>query len=149
MNVQYHNPWLVLRAALTAFAATALIAQTTPPTPAPLKYDNWAAIQVRECYLITRGAVGLETGGIVIEYVNYAPAAAKQISFSVLYRGQPALVKDSGTFSTGAVIKHTFENVLFGLSYMGPTPELCRVRKVVFANGKESLAPPLKPEAPL
>ena len=134
---------------LAVLAAITLVGQTPAPTPAPLKFDNWAAIQIRQCYVITRGYVGLETGGITIEYVNYAPATAKQITFSVLYRGQPALVKDSGSFSTSAVIKHTFTNVLFGLNYIGPTPEICRVRKVVFDNGKVSLAPPLKPEAPL
>ena len=125
-------------------------------SPAPSVYappnaqqSEWSAIHIRSCTVLTRGSIGLETGGIEIEYSNLGPVTATQVVFGVLYRGQPALVTDSGTFSQGALIKHTFTNVLFGLAYGGPTPEICRVRRATFENGTVSQAPPLTLEPTL
>lgn len=136
----------------TSFASLAIVAALTgqtPQTPPPAQVADWTAVHLQKCTVLTRGRAGLETGGINIAYTNLANVAVKQVTFSVVYRGQPVLVRDNGTFSQGVMIAHTFSNVLFGDSYGGPTPEICRVRKVVFANGTVSQAPPLQQEPAL
>lgn len=90
--------------------------------------------------------MGLQTGGIELVYVNRAAVAAKSITFGIVYRKQPGVVTDHGTFSPGTVIDHSFETVFYAQGFEGPTPEICRVRKVVFADGTVSTAPPLTAE---
>ncbi len=115
-------------------------------TPPPALHPDWTAVHIRFCQLLTRGRVGLETGGIEIQYVNLSPVPIKEVDFGVIYRGQPAVIPDVGNFSQNAVIDHTFSNVYVGDSYAGPTPEVCRARKVIFTDGTVSTAPPLTAE---
>jgi hypothetical protein len=132
---------------LLSFAALAtIVAQAGSPQPVAEGQPNWTAIHLQSCTILTRGAIGLETGGIQLQYVNRSRIDVTAVTFGVIYRGQPGVITDRGTFSTGAVIKHTFPNYFFGQNYQGPTPEICRVRRVVFADGTVSVSPPLPPE---
>jgi len=50
-----------------------------------------------------------ENPTLLIKYANIAPKTAKQIQFGLAVNGQlVAEVRDVGTFSTGAEIRHTF-----------------------------------------
>lgn len=130
------------RAILVAVAAcVGLTAQSPPGTPREGRSDL-STIQVRDCSITTVGPSPIQrTGGITIEFINNAAKPVKEVDFGVLYRAQPVLVKDIGTFSQGVVIKHSFDNVLYGYTYFGPTPEICRVQKVVFEDGTVLQAP--------
>lgn len=80
------------------------------------------------------------TDGIEIDYVNTSAVTADRVQFEVNYRGQVDRITDAGTFSPGALIKHTFAN-FSGLAYLGPTPDYCRVRLARFVNGTVYIAP--------
>jgi hypothetical protein len=54
----------------------------------------------------------------------------------VRYRGQHAILIDRGNFTQGAQINHNITNALVGLSWQGPNPNLCTVKRVYLANGK-------------
>ena len=140
-----------------AIVACLAIATQPPAATAEAGRSGWSTIHVRSCSIDTVGPSPIErTGGITIEFVNTGAMPIAEVDFGVFYRAQPVLVKDVGTFSPGVVIKHTFYNVLYGYTYLGPTPEICRVNRVVFADGTVSEAPsrsitiplPANPPAP-
>ncbi|HTX59030.1 MAG TPA: hypothetical protein VMH02_05075 [Verrucomicrobiae bacterium] len=78
---------------------------------------------------------GTSTKGIAVSYVNARPVPAVQVNFFVRYHGQTGIVIDKGSFTQGAVVTHTLTNSFMGYAYEGPTPNLCRVNKVVRADG--------------
>lgn len=136
----------IYAAALAVIACLTLSAQT-PSQTAGTSQSDWSNIHIRNCSIKTVGPTVVQrTDGVTIEFVNTGTKVAKEVTFIVLYRAQPVQIKDDGTFSPGAIVKHSFEDVLYGQTYLGATPELCRVRKVVFADGTVSV-PPSSPAA--
>ena len=75
------------------------------------------------------------TKGVTINYVNAEPVAATQVNFMVRYHGQSGILIDKGNFTQGAQITHTLTNSFMGYSFQGDTPGVCRVAKVVRADG--------------
>ena len=140
-------PTKALYAVLVAATAWLTLTAQLPSGTTQGRLD-WSAIQVHNCTITTVGpALVQKTEGIRIEYVNTAPTAAKEVTFIIVYRGQPIEVKDVGTFTQGVVINHKFQDLIEGFSYLGPTPEICQVRKVLFADGtvSERPRPPIAP----
>jgi hypothetical protein len=90
-------------------------------------------INIISCTVATDG--NGNTKGVDVSYVNSAPVPAIQVNFLVRYHGQGGVVIDKGSFTQGAEITHTLTNSFMGYSYQGPNPGLCRVNKVVRADG--------------
>ena len=135
-----------MQSLLSFVALATMLAQASSAQPTAGAQPSWTAIHLQSCTILTRGQIGLETGGIQLQYVNESRSDVTAATFGVIYRGQPGVITDRGTFSPGAVVKHTFTDVFFGQHYQGPTPEVCRVRRIVFADGTVSTSPPLPPE---
>jgi hypothetical protein len=74
------------------------------------------------------------TGGLHVGFVNHGAIAAKEIRFRVDYRGESEVIIYGGTFTPGALISHSFDN-FSDYAYLGPTPNLCEVIIVRFADG--------------
>jgi len=74
------------------------------------------------------------TDGIRIVYTNLNPVAADRVAFVVSYRGDTQHIVDTGTFSTGATIDHTFGN-FSGDAYLGPNPNSCAAVAARFVDG--------------
>jgi hypothetical protein len=74
------------------------------------------------------------TGGLHVSFVDLRSVAASEVRFRVDYRGESEVVVDSGMFSPGATISHSFDN-FSDYAYLGPRPNLCRVVSVRFADG--------------
>ncbi len=125
-------------------AVAAVIAVAALTAQAPQRAD-WTAVHIRECSVLKLGRMSPETGGVTIQYVNQAPVAAKEVTFHIVYHGTTVSVTDKGTFGPGASVDHTFTYVLFRDTYVGSTPDVCRVQKVVFADGTISQAPASQP----
>ena len=90
-------------------------------------------INIVSCTLATDG--NGNTKGVSIVYVNSQPVPATQVNFMVRYHGQNGVVIDKGNFTQGAEISHTLTNSFMGYAYNGPAAGLCRVQKVVRADG--------------
>ncbi|HTJ27275.1 MAG TPA: hypothetical protein VMA36_14030 [Candidatus Limnocylindria bacterium] len=74
------------------------------------------------------------TGGLHLGFVNRGKSAANEIRFRVEYRGQSDLISDIGNFAPGTLVSHSFEN-FSDYAYLGPTPNVCAVVMVRFADG--------------
>jgi hypothetical protein len=74
------------------------------------------------------------TGGLHIAYVNHGSSPAKDIRFRVDYRGESEVIEDAGTFSPSTLVDHKFGN-FSDYAYLGPTPNVCAVVSVRFADG--------------
>lgn len=80
------------------------------------------------------------TDGIRINYKNTSRKVADRVAFGVDYRGQRDVIVDSGTFSPGISIDHTFGE-FSGLAYLGNRPNSCRVLSIRYKDGTIFRAP--------
>ncbi|MEO7040039.1 MAG: hypothetical protein ABI186_08435 [Candidatus Elarobacter sp.] len=74
------------------------------------------------------------TDGIRISYVNHGPIAASRVAFLVNYRGDVQHIIDTGTFSPGVTIDHSFGE-FSGDAWLGPKPNACRAVAARFSDG--------------
>lgn len=95
---------------------------------------NGLGVTIQSC-VVNQNAAGA-TNGINIVYFNTRSIAAKEVDFTVNYRGAQYVLVDTGTFSQGATINHNLTNALVGMGWAGPAPDVCTVRRVVLANGR-------------
>jgi hypothetical protein len=85
---------------------------------------------------------GIYTDGLDITYVNKTHKPASRVAFVVDYRGDVEHVVDTGTFSPGVSINHSFGQFT-GLAFLGTHPNGCRVAAVRFADGTVWRAHPM------
>lgn len=152
---------ITIRSVAAAMTATLTIALATPATAAP--------VAIQQCSILraVRGNIGAYnyypygyyggfggyngfrgypgagapvTDGIRIDYKNTARKVADRVAFGVDYRGQRDVIVDTGTFSPGVSINHTFGE-FSGLSYLGNRPNSCRVLSVRYKDGTIFRAP--------
>jgi hypothetical protein len=131
-------------------AMTTILAQASPmPMTSAPSGPDWSSVAVQKCTMLARGARGLVSQGIEIQFVNNARINVTGVTFGVVYHGKAAVIPDHGSFAPGSVIKHTFLQQYVGDTLTGTTPEVCRVRSVTFADGTVSNAPaqPSEPTA--
>jgi len=70
-----------------------------------------------------------------INYFNNVDGSKlTSITFRVRYGGTPVTLTDTGTFEPKQSITHQF-NLLGGMPWTGPKPEVCRVVTATFADG--------------
>jgi hypothetical protein len=74
------------------------------------------------------------TGGLHVGFVNHGTSAAKEVRIHVDYRGESEVVTDAGTFAPGTLVSRSFDN-FSDYAYLGPTPNVCAVVMVRFADG--------------
>ncbi|HTU83860.1 MAG TPA: hypothetical protein VMF61_17180 [Candidatus Acidoferrales bacterium] len=109
-----------------------LVALCTTAAQANIQ-SNWG-VNIQSCVVNQNGSGN--TNGINVVYVNTHPSAATEVDFLVGYRHHRYILRDTGTFTKGAVINHNLANALVGYAWEGPTPNLCEVNRVVLANGR-------------
>lgn len=90
-------------------------------------------ISVQSC-VVNQGGNGA-TNGINVVYTNTHASPAYEVDFIIGYRGHRYVLRDTGTFTQGAVINHNLTNALVGYQWSGPTPNRCTVKKVMLGNG--------------
>jgi hypothetical protein len=74
------------------------------------------------------------TGGLHLGFVNHGASAATEVRFRVDYRGQSDLITVTGSFAPRTLVSRSFEN-FSDYAYLGPTPNVCAVVMVRFADG--------------
>jgi hypothetical protein len=92
-------------------------------------------IKLMGCHVVQNGN---GTDGVWVNYVNNKPKDATEIDFVVRYNGTPNTMVDIGKFSQYAQIQHTLHNALIGAPWNGEVPQLCRVSRVLWADGTVS-----------
>jgi hypothetical protein len=95
-------------------------------------------IKIYGCNVVQNGNNLNTTAGAWLNYTNTRGVPATEVDFVVRYNGVPSVMVDTGNFTQYAQIQHTLKNALIGQAWTGQTPELCRVYRVVWANGKVS-----------
>jgi hypothetical protein len=118
------------------------IASAQSPQPSPASLSGPSPVSISQCSITRRARYRNIvspyplpiTGGLRIAYVNHGTTAAKDIRFHVEYRGESEVIVDTGTFSPGALVSHSFDN-FSDYAYLGPTPNVCAVVSVRFADG--------------
>jgi hypothetical protein len=137
---------LALAGAIAALAVPAIPAPAqdlTPPLePSPAALAEAAPVTISACSITRRPRYRNMTypyplpvtGGLRIAFVNRGTSAAKEIHFRVDYRGESEVISDSGNFAPTTLASHSFEN-FSDYAYLGPTPNLCAVIFVRFADG--------------
>jgi hypothetical protein len=118
----------------TAAIALACIAMLSPAANAQQLKSNFG-IKLMGCHVVQNGN---GTDGVWVNYVNNRAKDATEIDFVVRYNGTPNTMVDVGKFSQYAQIQHTLHNALIGAAWNGETPQLCRVSRVVWADGSVS-----------
>ena len=81
---------------------------------------------------------GNATDGVWVNYTNSRGKDATEVDFLVRYNGVGNVMTDIGKFSQYAQIQHTLHNAMIGMPWNGETPQLCRVYRVVWADGTVS-----------
>lgn len=117
-------------------------AQSPSPAPTPAMVPGPSPVTISACVISRRPRYRNRTnpyplpvtGGLQIGFVNRGTSAAKEIRFRVDYRGESEVITDAGTFAPGALFSHSFEN-FSDYAYLGPTPNVCAVVMVRFADG--------------
>ncbi|HYZ15720.1 MAG TPA: hypothetical protein VE591_04935 [Candidatus Acidoferrum sp.] len=128
--------------AVAAFAVPAAIASAQSAEPTPATLSGASPVSITACGITRRARYRNIvspyplpiTGGLRIAYVNHGSGPAKEIRVRVDYRGESEVIVDSGTFSPGALVSHSFDN-FSDYAYLGPTPNVCAVVYVRFADG--------------
>jgi hypothetical protein len=118
------------------------IASAQSPQPSPGTLFGASPVTISACQITRRARYRNVvspyplpiTGGLRIAFVNHGSSPAKDIRFHVDYRGESEVIEDAGTFSPGALVSHSFDN-FSDYAYLGPTPNICAVVSVRFADG--------------
>ena len=92
-------------------------------------------IKLMGCHVVQSGNA---TDGVWVNYVNNRAKDATEVDFMVRYNGVPNVMTDVGKFSQYAQIQHTLHNAMIGAAWSGETPQVCRVYRVVWADGTVS-----------
>jgi hypothetical protein len=92
-------------------------------------------IRLYGCNIVQNGN---GTDGVWVNYTNTRAKPANEVDFLVRYNGTPNVMTDIGKFSQYAQIQHTLHNAMIGMPWNGQTPQLCRVFRVVWADGSVS-----------
>ena len=119
---------------LAAFAL-AFAAMLAPASSAPTGLKSAYGIKLMGCNVVQNGNA---TDGVWVNYINNRGKDATEVDFLVRYNGVVNTMTDVGKFSQYAQIQHTLHNALIGVQWSGETPQLCRVSRVVWADGSVS-----------
>jgi hypothetical protein len=92
-------------------------------------------IKLYGCNIVQNGN---GTDGVWVNYTNNRALPATEVDFVVRYNGVPNTMVDIGKFTQYAQIQHTLHNALIGAAWSGQTPQVCRVSRVVWADGTVS-----------
>jgi hypothetical protein len=119
---------------LAAFAL-ATLAMLAPASSAPTGLKSAFGIKLLGCNVVQSGNA---TDGVWVNYTNSRGKDATEVDFMVRYNGVGNVMTDIGKFSQYAQIQHTLHNAMIGMPFNGETPQLCRVYRVVWADGTVS-----------
>lgn len=111
---------------------TVLSALLVLAAPAQAKLGQGFGVNIQSCVVNDNGG---KTNGINIAYSNLNSSAATEVDFLVKYHKQRGVFADRGSFAPHALINHNLTNALVGLEWNGPKPALCKVQRVVLADG--------------
>jgi hypothetical protein len=118
----------LLTLAVAALALTTAAASAANPRSA-------FGIHLYNCHVAQNGN---STDGVWVNYTNSRAKTATEVDFAVRYNGLPAVMTDVGSFTQGAQIQHTLHNAMIGAAWNGEVPQVCRVYRVVWADGSIS-----------
>jgi hypothetical protein len=118
----------------TLTLALAALALLTSVASAQTLRSNYG-IKLYGCNVVQNGN---GTDGVWVNYTNNRPIPATEVDFVVRYNSVPNTLVDTGKFSQYAQIQHTLRNALIGAAWNGQTPQVCRVSRVVWADGSVS-----------
>ena len=104
------------------------------PLAAGAKIVGRLNVAIQSC-VVNKGGNGL-TNGINVVYYNTRRAPLSEVDFLVKYHGSSAVMIDRGTFTQNAQVNHNITSALVSYPWVGPTPKLCTVQKVVLENGQ-------------
>lgn len=114
---------------VTAFAVVATLLTAAALANVKSAYG----IKIESCVVNQNGG---NTNGVNVVYANGNGSPATEVDFLVNYNKTRYTLTDTGTFSEGSQINHNLTNALVGVPWAGPTPKLCKVKRVVLSNGK-------------
>lgn len=121
-----------MKRSLLALVA-ALIALS--PAAAQAQLVDKFGINIQSC-VVNKNDNG-QTNGINVVYVNSThESPATEVDFLILYNGMRQTLKDTGTFTQGAVINHNLTTGFVGFPWNGPNVKRCQVKQVWLENGK-------------
>jgi hypothetical protein len=120
---------------LAAAFAIASFAMLAPASSAPTGLKSAYGIKLMGCNVVQNGNA---TDGVWVNYINNKGKDATEVDFVVRYNGIANTMTDIGKFSQYAQIQHTLHNAMIGMPFNGETPQLCRVSRVVWADGSVS-----------
>jgi hypothetical protein len=92
-------------------------------------------IKLLGCHVVQNGNA---TDGVWVNYTNTRAKPATEVDFAVRYNGVPNVMTDVGNFTQYAQIQHTLHNALIGAAWNGEIPQVCRVFRVIWADGSVS-----------
>jgi len=118
---------------LGALALAAFAALVTPANAQQLR--SAFGIKLLGCHVVQNGN---GTDGVWVNYTNTRAKPATEVDFLVRYNGVPTTMTDIGSFTQYAQIQHTLHNALIGSPWNGEIPQVCRVFRVVWADGTVS-----------
>jgi hypothetical protein len=94
-------------------------------------------------YNYLQAPLGRTSPQLQIDYVNITPNTLKEIEFGLVARGTlVALVRDVGTFTQGAEIKHTF-GISHNVFPLGTGLPVCLALRATFEDGTKWVNPHL------
>ncbi|HEU5481040.1 MAG TPA: hypothetical protein VFU90_14435 [Candidatus Tumulicola sp.] len=96
------------------------------------KLGQGFGVNIQSCVVNNNGG---KTNGINVVYSNLNASAATEVDFLVKYHKQRGVFADRGSFAQHALINHNLTNALVGIEWNGPKPTLCKVQRVVLADG--------------
>ena len=104
------------------------------PLAASAKIVGRLQVAIESC-VVNKGGNGL-TNGVNVVYYNTRRAPLGEVDFLVKYHGSSAVLIDRGTFTQNAQVNHNITNALVSYPWVGPTPKLCTVQRIVLENGQ-------------
>ncbi|HXB82600.1 MAG TPA: hypothetical protein VNU22_04525 [Candidatus Acidoferrum sp.] len=91
-------------------------------------------VDIDECRIVGNRADVSAYKPIVLSFTNRRPTAANVVAFTIDYAGRSERIIDRGSFMQNVRIDHAFAG-FYNARYRGPSPSLCRVDYVGFADG--------------
>jgi hypothetical protein len=101
-------------------------------------------VDIDECRIVGNRADVSAYKPIVLSFTNRRATAAKIVAFTIGYSGRTERIIDRGTFTQNVQIDHAFAG-FYNVRYRGPSPSVCRVDYVGFADGTAWPAPAAAP----
>ena len=126
--------------AIIAAAGALTMPQTGIATSAPVAVSTCAISAVyTPSSIVDFGGFIPSTSSRALEltFLNTDDAIATQVTFDVTHDGTHATVTDSGRFSKGVAIEHSYDGVAGAYG----SPAVCSVTAVTFADGRRWTAP--------